>query len=291
MFSDSRPQISVVLFSGGRGASSISSALNRHSQVDLTVLVNAYDDGLSTGRIRAFIPGMLGPSDVRKNITALMPATEPAQRGLRTLLEYRLPVGVDRRFAVAQLGQFAGLKHVFALPPMAEAFEALSVRQLRWISRYCDLFLSYESERAAEGNPFEFSDCSIGNIIFAGCYLDAQRDFNVASEVLADHCGCRARILNVTAGENLVLIGIKDDGRLLANEAEIVAPQDPTPVSEIFLLSEYLSTDGLLNLRAAGVDVAIRHLRTIERYPESNPKALSALRSAEIIVYGPGTQY
>ena len=50
----------IVIFAGGRGSSNIISALKEHERVRLTVLVNAYDDGLSTGRLRQFIPGMLG---------------------------------------------------------------------------------------------------------------------------------------------------------------------------------------------------------------------------------------
>jgi 2-phospho-L-lactate transferase/gluconeogenesis factor (CofD/UPF0052 family) len=60
-------KLSIVLFSGGRGTANIAAALLKHSQISLTILVNAYDDGLSTGMLRRLIPGMLGPSDVRKD--------------------------------------------------------------------------------------------------------------------------------------------------------------------------------------------------------------------------------
>ncbi len=57
----------VVMFCGGSGSASIAKALVAYD-VDLTLLVNCYDDGLSTGALRRAIPGMLGPSDIRKNI-------------------------------------------------------------------------------------------------------------------------------------------------------------------------------------------------------------------------------
>src|SRR6202040_4192926 len=68
-----RSKLNVVLFSGGSGTQSITEAFLKHPQIALTILINAYDDGHSTGRLRRFIPGMLGPSDVRKNINRLMP--------------------------------------------------------------------------------------------------------------------------------------------------------------------------------------------------------------------------
>src|SRR5205807_5540002 len=92
----SRSKINVVLFSGGSGTQSITEALQKHPQIRLRILINAYDDGHSTGRLRRFIPGLLGPSDVRKNINRLMPQAERCQQSLRFLSDHRLPVGISR---------------------------------------------------------------------------------------------------------------------------------------------------------------------------------------------------
>src|SRR4051794_34931093 len=86
-------RLSVVLFSGGSGTGTITQSLLRHPQLVPTIVINAYDDGHSTGRLRRFIPGMLGPSDVRKNINRLMPKTQERHRALRSLSDHRLPVG------------------------------------------------------------------------------------------------------------------------------------------------------------------------------------------------------
>src|SRR6516162_8942199 len=87
-----RSQINVVLFSGGSGTQSITEAFRRHPQISLKILINAYDDGHSTGRLRRFIPGMLGPSDVRKNINRLMPTLERGQKSLKAVSDHRLPI-------------------------------------------------------------------------------------------------------------------------------------------------------------------------------------------------------
>src|SRR5580700_3606582 len=83
-------RLRVVMFSGGSGTKSIGNFLLRHPQVDLTLLVNCYDDGHSTGRLRRFIPGVLGPSDIRKNIAHMMPS-DSSHVGLATLSDHRLP--------------------------------------------------------------------------------------------------------------------------------------------------------------------------------------------------------
>ncbi len=77
----------VAMFSGGSGTASIARALvdTLKEDVSLMLIVNCYDDGLSTGAIRKAIPGMLGPSDVRKNVARF--TTNPV---LGELLERRV---------------------------------------------------------------------------------------------------------------------------------------------------------------------------------------------------------
>ncbi len=81
----------VALFCGGRGSATIIRELLRTPEVQLALLVNAYDDGLSTGALRKFIPGMLGPSDFRKNFSYLLDLHSAQQYALKQLLEFRLP--------------------------------------------------------------------------------------------------------------------------------------------------------------------------------------------------------
>ena len=57
----------VVLFSGGRGSAALSRQLVASPAVDLTIVINGYDDGASTGEVRRFLGDSLGPSDFRKN--------------------------------------------------------------------------------------------------------------------------------------------------------------------------------------------------------------------------------
>src|ERR1700733_11110226 len=96
----------VVLFCGGRGSATIIRALLRQSDVELTLLVNAYDDGLSTGALRNFIPGMLGPSDFRKNFSYLLGNYSNAQYALKNLMEYRLPISTGS-VEIESLARFA----------------------------------------------------------------------------------------------------------------------------------------------------------------------------------------
>src|SRR5215472_18924493 len=138
-----RAQINVVLFSGGSGTRSITDAFRRHPQISLKILINAYDDGHSTGRLRRFFPGMLGPSDVRKNINRIMPTAERSQKNLKIISDHRLPVGISREDALSLLDRMMEGSYA-ALPALlAEAFPHLACWQMRKLCSFLELFRSY----------------------------------------------------------------------------------------------------------------------------------------------------
>ena len=284
-------QVNVVLFSGGRGAGSIASALIAHEQVALTNIVNAYDDGLSTGRIRAFVPGMLGPSDIRKNISALMHDQERSQRALRRLIEYRFSAGITRADALANLQP---LIDNTSTPPdanIAQAFDQLTIAQVHRLAHYAREFLRYEAEHFVKQIQFDYAGCAIGNILFAGCYLWCKRDFNRAIEEIAGLSECAATVMNVSNGRNYVLSAIKDDGQFLADECSIVSPQNDIAIARIFLLDNYLTSRQLAQLNTLDKAGRIALLSQRTRFPEPNPRVIAALSNADIIIYGPGTQH
>src|SRR5438045_1267193 len=139
---DTRSQINVVLFSGGSGTQSITEAFLRHPQISLKILINAYDDGHSTGRLRRFFPGMLGPSDVRKNINRLMPTVERSQKSLKALSDHRLPVGISREGALALLDRILAGDYALLPDRMAGAFPLLACWQLR---QFCSFLASFRT--------------------------------------------------------------------------------------------------------------------------------------------------
>ncbi|MCX7279995.1 MAG: 2-phospho-L-lactate transferase CofD family protein, partial [Alphaproteobacteria bacterium] len=143
----------------------------------------------------------------------------------------------------------------------------------------------------ADGTSFDYRDCSLGNLVFAGAYLEHGSDFNAAAATVAELVGTRARLLNVGEQQNRVLVGLKHDGTLLASEAEIVGPQSAAPITGLYLLSQPLTPDDVQAL--AGMDTAAKHafLSARDSVPALSPFASAAIASAEIIMYGPGTQH
>lgn len=123
------------------------------------------------------------------------------------------------------------------MPDMANALASPNFRTLRELAADIGAFLEFQDRREAEGCLFEYADRSLGNLVFSGRWLRTGRDFNAACGELGTLCSCRAEVVNVTRGENLVLTALKADGTYLARKSDIVSAQHtPAPIAELFLL-------------------------------------------------------
>ena len=284
-------KLDVVLFSGGSGTSTITEALLRHPQLSLTIVINAYDDGHSTGRLRRYIPGMLGPSDVRKNINRLMPRDQERHEALRLLSDHRLPKKYPVDEGMKLTGTIAEGRTGELPAPFAARFDMLSVKQARSFQGYFRKFYEYAAERGRQGFPFDFDDCALGNILFAGCYLEQGRDFNRTVKAFSDFFEIQGRILNVTLGENLFLMARTEDGSFIRGEADLVSQENTSQINDLFLIDEEIYRGTI----EPGSHLSDKDLESYvhlgRRVPEINPEAREAIEHADIIVYGPGTQH
>jgi 2-phospho-L-lactate transferase/gluconeogenesis factor (CofD/UPF0052 family) len=260
-------EIAVSLFCGGRGSATLIRELLRHPNITLYLLVNAYDDGLSTGKLREFIPGMLGPSDFRKNLSYLLDFFSTNQYTLEELLEYRLPLAFAQK-------DFEGLDrfvhnptdaHVLH-PELQPLFQALDDGLRESLLEYLRLFFAYHRRQE---QSFDFRDCSMGNLLFAGAYLKHEQDFNRATAELAT-------LLN---------------GEVLWREEQIVGPQSPVRILDLFLLQDGLSADQKTELARRSLGEKYDVLRKLDARPLLAPQAREALLASDIIVFGPGTQF
>lgn len=287
-----RQKIEVVLFSGGSGTQSITETLLRHPQIALRILINAYDDGHSTGRLRRFIPGMLGPSDVRKNINRLMRVAERSEQSLKAISDYRLPVGIPRETALRQIDAIIQDSAADQLPDaIRNPLPHLVCWQAAQLKGFLKTFRAYFDQQERIGRSFDFTDCALGNLLFAGCYLEQNRDFNRAIEAFCQFYEIPSDVLlNVTLGENLFLVAEKESGAVLLNEADIVKLQDNAKIGELFLIDEDTYTRRIENVSepAGGWGTLLRASHCL---PRMNPRAAEAIAAADVIIYGPGTQH
>lgn len=264
----------VTLFCGGRGAASLAGELIGQRDVRLTMVINGYDNGLSTGALRRFVPGMLGVSDFRKNLRHHLDPADPHQAALRALLDLRLPAGT-----VDVAGLLTGRGPAWA-GDLRPAVRAALARDLA----------AFDAYRAGRG-PFDLADCAAANLLVAGAYLRLGRDFNRAVADVAATFDCPATVLNVSDGTDAYLVAVKEDGELLADEADIVAPQSPARIRHVALLRRPLGPGERAALAGLPADEQAARLRAGAAEVHLDPAAGAAVRDADLLVYGPGTHH
>src|SRR4029453_2545177 len=152
--------VRVVLFTGGRGSSVLSRELIRSERIALTLAINGYDDGASTGEVRRFLGDCLGPSDFRKNASRLARALGTAAPALIDLLDLRLDAGPnDRAIASKLTAAVAGEQPFDPRLGKAVSFATLLSQAVR--SAVALRLQRFAQELAATGATFDFADCSV----------------------------------------------------------------------------------------------------------------------------------
>jgi 2-phospho-L-lactate transferase/gluconeogenesis factor (CofD/UPF0052 family) len=263
--------LNVVLFSGGRGSGALTRQLVTRSGVSLTIAINGYDDGASTGAIRRFLGDSLGPSDFRKNASRLAAELRTASPALIELLDTRLPGDISGTDAIAAIDR---LRHASAEPRVADALQA------------------FLDEHRRTGTPFPFADCSVGNLVFAGLYLREQRDFNRAVDSYAALVGLPVGLIeNVTDGRDAHLVAQDASGRILRSEEAIVDARRQNTIKNIFLIDRPLTEDDVRGLDAASPEHAAVALDRRRAALALNPRLAAKIAAADVIIYAPGTQH
>lgn len=264
---EGRSSVRVVLFSGGRGSGALTRQLVSNPAVRLTIAINGYDDGASTGEVRRFLGDSLGPSDFRKNASRVARELETVAPALIDLLDRRLPAEGSSSEVDTLLDAAA-----------AEGGAAVAAR-----------LASFREEAARVSRPFDYRGCALGNLVFAGSFLLTGRDFNRAVDDYTALLGLPPGLIeNVTDGANAHLAAVAADGRFLPTEESIVAVEVSSAIEDIFLLDPVTAEE----VRACADPVARREILAARSLtPALNPRLRERIAAADLVVYAPGTQH
>lgn len=271
-----------MLFSGGRGSGALAELVATDPGIALTVAINGYDDGASTGEVRRFLGDALGPSDFRKNASRLARLRNTCAPALIELLDRRLPES-----ATAD-----DISHLIASLDAGTGYGVVAVTDQPARLRAASRLRRFEAAYRQAGGDVRFAGAAVGNFVFAGCFLETGRDFNAAVD---DYCALvglpPGLIENVTSGENAFLVALDNDDRLLGSEEEIVDAKRHNRVREIFLIDRPLDAAERARLGALPPDQVRDTLAGRAVSPRVNPRLVEALSSAHLIIYAPGTQH
>ena len=248
----------------------------------MTSIVNAFDDGKSTGEIRDFFD-MLGPSDIRKVQELLLPDGDPALHVKQHLFSYRYPMRVNAESVCAEIKAFGdGDTDEIATIRIEDPQLASFVRAS--LAAFLEGVIINE---LVKGRSFNFNDCALMNCIYAGTYLLCGRNLAKAAHLIEKTFGLVGSVLPASI-DNKKLCALREDGTVVSCEADIVELRSNTRIEKIFLVNEQIE----------GQDLSMLTINQKRSYLESrncNVDALESVRdailSADIIIYAAGTQH
>lgn len=274
--------LNVVILNGGRGAATVIPALLSRQGLHVTSVVNAYDDGKSTGEIRRFF-GILGPSDIRKVQELMLPHNDPDHAANLHLFGYRFPFDCIREEVLVHLQAFA---HGTQSDLVGVSFKNAKVSlALKTFLR--EFLAGLHCIEQVNGERFNFADCSLMNCLYAGAFLKFNRNIEEATlfiDRLFKLCGT----VLPTSIEDKKLVALRENGQMLYSEAEIVELRSNVRIERIYLLDKLLDKS---RFDALSIDEKRYYLARHHCYVSVSAGVKLALQQANIIIYSAGTQH
>ena len=131
----------------------------------------------------------------------------------------------------------------------------------------------------------------MGNILIASSFLKNKKNFNKGLYDIQDLLEINNKVLNITKGENLFLNALLEDGTLIHNEEHLVQIPHKSRVGDIFLLKEKLSNTNIKFINSQTNKNKKNILNKSSIRPKLNEDVVNVIKSSDIIIYGPGTQF
>src|SRR3989344_428825 len=274
----------LTMFSGGTGSNRLTKGLLEMG-ADITLLVNAYDDGKSTGHIRRNL-NLLGPSDIAKNIVALM---GDSKQELRSFLEYRLPITKtseqlrsDLRLAITD-HEKSGLINDF----LNKTDVSIKTQLRVFLTEFERAISTWETKY---NQVYDLRDYGIRNMIYVGAHFHYNKDYHFTNNKLIEFFGLSGKIF-LNNQEPLWLIAVTEKGNLLNCEAEVVFDHLNEEISEIFLVKKQLGDADIRQFNLLpSINDKINYIKSnFAVYPEATEEAIDSIKQSELIIFPPTT--
>lgn len=269
--------MNILIFNGGRGATSIIKNLKKINKIKITSVVNAYDDGKSTGEIRKYFE-MLGPSDIRKVQSILL---DDKNKNYKDFFNYRFEKDITYKKAINFLVNFEKI--------LISKFN-FNEKLIKELIFFKDSFLNniYNKKNLFKSD-FNFSDCSLINCLYAGSYIVNNRDLLKTINNFKDLFQIKHDVLPNSI-DNLNMIALRNDGHVLYSESEIVNLRSNVILHSIFLIDhkKKLDKEKINNLN---FEEKLNYFKKINIIPNLNKDLIDKIKLANVIIFSPGTQH
>lgn len=269
----------IVIFSGGTGSVAIQegfSAIYGNDNYNLDIIINAYDNGKSTGVCRKiFDSKILGPSDLRKNQMTqfkLQHTDELKDFSSKESVIYRMfnlrldAVSKEDYYEKAcQLLEndriAVGDKDTYYLKSLLDYFFFENIQNNLWRTALKEV---------------KFNDFSIANIFYSAAAAMNGYSLRIAGKEMASVLKIKDNV-HLISDVNLYLQGKTESGKIISDEGDIVEWDNPDDkIKSVMLLK-----DGQEYIPSIDEENDLTKVRSIK----------SLVEAADIIIFSSGTQW
>jgi len=304
LFSVNKLSSKITIFSGGSGSNSLVSGLLGHldKEGDINILINAYDDGKSTGDIKSKL-NILGPSDIAKNLSLLIVKEVPE---LEKFLNYRFcassVVRANEVFSIIK--QHNLLKENCSSSITACQREGLEA----WITSFLTKVTEWEKRNKKIWN---LSDYAIRNMVYVGAYYENDQNHIYTIKRITDFFGLKGHVI-INSEDLLYLVGVTENNKFLSSEDAIVSSCLDENIQDVYILTKeqyglvksYSLEEKLNFLKIANklepyeeqelkkletIDSVIDYLSKKNVRPIPTPEALASIMEASFLFFAPTT--
>ena len=164
----------------------------------------------------------------------------------------------------------------------------LDIKIQKRISDFLSEFLdSLKLIEKIRRKKFNFSDCSIMNCIYAGAFIEFNRNLEDTAKYIGYLFGLRGSVLPTNI-ENKQLVALRESGEVLYTEADIVELRSNVLIEKIFILDKILEPNILDKLDK---NEKRKFLDISHSFVNASDSVILSIKQADIIIYSAGTQH
>lgn len=268
----------VVILSGGTGSVALQEGFSEiygNDNYNLDIVINAYDNGKSTGVCRKiFDSKILGPSDLRKNHMTqfkLQHSSALKDFSSKESVLYRL---FNLRFSAFSREEY----YQKACELLENDRKLIGEKDTFYLKSLLDYFF-FEDINGKWRESLEkvnFDDFSIANIFYSSCAALNDYSLRLAGRDMASILGIKDNV-HLISDVNLYLQAKTQSGKIIKDEGDIVVWDNPDDkITDVILLK-----DGKEYIPSVDEETDLTQVRSVAEI----------IKNADIIIFSSGTQW
>lgn len=267
--------LKIVLMCGGSGGKALQegfASVFGYGNYRLDAIINAYDDGKSTGVCRdIFNRNILGPSDLRKNQITQFKLKYKEEIKNENSKEYKLLKLFELR-----LDSDDYLSYYNNALNLVNDIDYLQEKQIKQLENWIHYFFYEDDEHKILRKGIDevsFKDFSLSNIFYASCAAINNNSLEKAGEEMNELFGIEKRV-HLISNVNLYINATTESGCVITDEGKLVAWNNP---NDKVVKVKLVKNNGEKYLPVIGEN--------------SNDIVEELIKNADILIFSSGTQW